>query len=120
MQAGVETFLVLRHLYKPSETTRKSILNGGGLMNAFGKGFVIASAVATLIASGSLAAKADEKAGGEVSCAGINSCKGHGNCAGEGHSCSGKNACKGQGWVKVKSEKECTDQGGKVVKPKES
>jgi hypothetical protein len=89
-------------------------------MNAFGKGFVVASAVATLLASGNLTARADEKAGGEVSCAGINSCKGHGSCAGEGHSCAGKNACKGQGWVKVKSEKECTDQGGKVVKPEQS
>lgn len=85
-------------------------------MNAFGKGFVVASAVATLIASGRLSAKADEKAGGEVVCDGINSCKGHGTCAGEGHSCAGKNSCKGQGHTKVKSEKECTDQGGKVVK----
>ena len=89
-------------------------------MNAFGRGFVIASAVATLIASGSLAAKAAEKAGGEVSCAGINSCKGQSSCAGEGHSCAGKNACKGQGWVKAKSAKECTDKGGKVIQPKQS
>jgi len=87
-------------------------------MNAFGKGFVIASAVATLVASGALSARAaDEKAGGEVSCAGINSCKGQGSCSGEGHSCAGKNSCKGQGWVKAKSEKECTDKGGKVVQP---
>lgn len=85
-------------------------------MNAFGKGFVIASAVATLIGSGSLTAKADEKAGGDVVCAGINACKGQGSCAGEGHSCAGKNSCKGQGHTNVKSEKECTDKGGKVVK----
>jgi uncharacterized membrane protein len=113
---NVKLFPMGKHLYKRSETTRKLTLNGGRLMNAFGKGFVVASAVATLLASGSLTAKADEKAGGEVACAGINSCKGQGSCAGEGHSCAGKNACKGQGWVKVKSEKDCTDQGGKVVK----
>ena len=86
-------------------------------MNAFGKGMMIASAVATLIASGSLVARAADKAGGdEVQCAGINACKGQGSCSGAGHSCSGKNSCKGQGWVKASSEKECTDKGGKVVK----
>ena len=46
-------------------------------MNAFGKGIMIASAVATLVASGSLTARAADKAGGDkVHCSGINSCKG--------------------------------------------
>ena len=85
-------------------------------MNSFGKGILIASAVATLITSGSLVAQAADKAGGDkVRCAGINECKGHGSCAGEGHSCSGKNSCKGQGWVET-SAAECTQKGGKVVK----
>jgi len=84
-------------------------------MNSFGKGILIASAVATLITSGSLVAQAADKAGGDkVRCAGINECKGHGSCSGEGHSCSGKNSCKGQGWVET-SAAECSQKGGKVV-----
>lgn len=87
-------------------------------MNSFGKGVLIASAVATLIASGSLVARAEDKAGGDkVRCTGINECKGHGSCAGDGHSCSGKNSCKGQGWVET-SAAECTQKGGKVVEAK--
>ncbi len=84
-------------------------------MNTFGKGIMIASAVATLVASGSLAARAADKAGGDtVKCAGINSCKGTGACGGGGHGCKGQNSCKGQGWVEA-SAKECADKGGKVV-----
>ncbi len=85
-------------------------------MNSFGKGILIASAVATLITSGSLVAQAADKAGGEkVRCAGINECKGHGSCASAEHSCAGKNSCKGQGWVEA-SAAECSQKGGKVVK----
>ncbi len=85
-------------------------------MNSFGKGILIASAVATLITSGSLVAQAADKAGGEkVRCAGINECKGHGSCASAEHSCAGKNSCKGQGWVET-STAECSQKGGKVVK----
>ena len=85
-------------------------------MNAFGKGIMIASAVATLIASGSLAARAADKAGGDkVHCSGINSCKGQGSCSGGGHGCKGQNSCKGQGWVET-SAKDCADKGGKVEK----
>ena len=85
-------------------------------MNAVGRGVLIASAVAGLIASGNLVAWAGDKAGGEhVRCAGINECKGHGACAGGGHECKSQNACKGQGWVEASSAKECTDKGGKVV-----
>jgi len=85
-------------------------------MNSFGKGILIASAVATLITSGSLVAQAADKAGGEkVRCAGINECKGHGSCASAEHSCAGKNSCKGQGWVET-STAECSQKSGKVVK----
>jgi hypothetical protein len=85
-------------------------------MNSFGKGILIASAVATLITSGSLVAQAADKAGGEkVRCAGINECKGHGSCDSAEHFCAGKNSCKGQGWVEA-SAAECSQKGGKVVK----
>jgi uncharacterized membrane protein len=87
-------------------------------MNSFGKGVLLASAVATLIASGNLVARAEDKAGGEkVRCSGINECKGHGSCGGAGNTCSGKNACKGQGWVETSAE-ECAQKGGKVVESK--
>ena len=87
-------------------------------MNGFGKGVMIASAVATLIASGSLVAQAADKAGGdEVKCAGINECKGQSLCAGASNACNGQNACKGKGWVET-SAKECADKGGKVVEEK--
>jgi len=36
------------------------------------------------------------------------------------HACAGKNECKGKGWVKVKSEEECTKKGGNVVKEEKS
>jgi uncharacterized membrane protein len=101
---------------------RKMVLTqnilGGVRMNAFGKGIMIASAVATLIASGSLVAQADDKAGGDkVRCAGINECKGHGSCAGAGNTCKSQNSCKGQGWVETTAA-ECTQKGGKVVEEK--
>lgn len=86
-------------------------------------GFLVASAVAGLFATGCATSGASAPAAtaskdaqtASVNCAGINSCKGSGSCAGAGNSCKGQNACKGQGWVTTASEKECTDQGGKVV-----
>ncbi len=88
-------------------------------MNTFGKGVMIASAVAGLIVGGSLVARATDKAGSEpVHCAGINECKGHGACAGAGNSCKGQNACKGQGWVQTSAE-ECQAKGGKIVEAKQ-
>ena len=78
-------------------------------------GFVIAGAAASLILTGAVNARADEKSGGDVYCSGINACKGQGACAGNGHSCAGQNGCKGTGVTKSSSEKECTAKGGKVV-----
>jgi len=85
-------------------------------MNA--KGFLIATAAATLLLSGALTARAGEKAGGDqVICNGINACKGQGSCAGAGHSCAGKNACKGEGHTKTTAA-DCTAKGGKIVDAK--
>jgi uncharacterized membrane protein len=82
------------------------------------KGFLIATAAATLFLSGAVPARADQKAGGDqVICDGINACKGQGSCAGAGHSCAGKNACKGQGHSKT-SAADCTAKGGKIVDAK--
>ena len=85
-------------------------------------GFAVAAAVVGMLAAGhQFAGDAGKKdSGGTVKCAGINSCKGHGACASAdgSHACAGKNECKGKGWVKVKTEKECTDKGGKIVTAK--
>jgi hypothetical protein len=49
-------------------------------MNAFEKGIIVASAVASLMASGTLMAHTAEESGGDgVHDAGINSCKGTGS-----------------------------------------
>jgi uncharacterized membrane protein len=85
------------------------------------KGALIASAVCAMFATAAHAgdkAAGHDKAGGDVKCAGINSCKGTGSCAGGGHGCGGQNGCKGQGWTPTKTEKECTDKGGKIVTAK--
>lgn len=82
------------------------------------KSLLIATAAAALFLSGTVTARADEKAGGDqVVCDGINACKGQGSCAGGGHACAGKNACKGQGHTKT-SAADCTAKGGKVVEQK--
>ena len=82
-------------------------------------GFVVAAAVVGMLAAGhQFAGDAKKDAGKSVKCSGVNACKGHGECgAADGsHACAGKNECKGKGWVKVKSEEECTKKGGTVVK----
>jgi uncharacterized membrane protein len=84
------------------------------------KGAVIAAAVGSLFASGAAQAKEKEKKASSsvVKCAGINECKGHGSCASASNACKGQNGCKGQGTTEVKSEKDCTDKGGKIVASK--
>ena len=85
------------------------------------KAALIASAVCAMFSTRAVNAaegKATKDTGKEIKCAGINECKGKGACAGAGHSCAGKNDCKGQSWVKVSTEKECTDKGGKLVATK--
>ncbi len=83
-------------------------------MHSISKGMLIAGAAASLLLSGSVTARADEKMGGDIYCSGINSCKGQGACAGGGHACAGKNSCKGTGLVKA-TKADCDAKGGKVV-----
>ena len=81
------------------------------------KNAFIASAVASMFLSGAAMAKgkAHKKTAEVVKCAGVNECKGHGACSGADNSCKSKNECKGKGWEEAKSEKACTDKGGKVL-----
>jgi len=89
-------------------------------MNHSMKGFVIASAVASLFASAAhagdkAAPKKETKVAAKVRCEGINACKGKGECgSASGNSCAGTNECKGKGWVQV-PEQECKAKGGKVL-----
>lgn len=79
-------------------------------------GLALAATAAALFAAGSMTtiAQAADEAG--VHCTGVNSCKGSSECKSANSSCKGQNSCKGQGWVSKKSDKECTDAGGKVAK----
>jgi len=83
-------------------------------MNSISKGVLVASAAASLLLSGAVTARADEKTGGDVYCSGINSCKGQGACAGAGHGCGGKNSCKGQGVIKS-TKAECEAKHGTIA-----
>jgi uncharacterized membrane protein len=85
-------------------------------MNRVSKGILIATAAATLFASGAVKARAEDKGGGDdkVKCTGINECKGKGACAGAGGSCAGQNACKGKGMVVV-PKAECEQKHGKII-----
>ncbi len=81
------------------------------------KGMLIATAAAVLFLSGTVTAKAEEKAAGDkVKCSGVNECKGHGSCAGGsgGNGCAGQNSCKGKGVVSTTKD-DCVKKGGKVV-----
>jgi uncharacterized membrane protein len=85
---------------------------GGKKMNA--KSLLIAGAVATLLVTGAVNARADQSAGADqVKCVGVNSCKGQSSCKSAQNDCKGKNGCKGQGFVPM-SAQECKDKGGTV------
>lgn len=84
-------------------------------MNRVNKGVLIAAAAATLLASGAVQARAEEKQGDDkIKCSGINECKGKSACNTASSSCAGQNACKGKGWVMV-PKAECEKKGGKVI-----
>lgn len=83
---------------------------------------LLASAVAGLLAAGSMRAMAagtPGASGEQVKCYGANKCKGQGACGGPGHSCAGKNACKGQGFVETDSKEACLKlEGGRLTPQK--
>jgi hypothetical protein len=82
-------------------------------MHPISKGFMIATAVATMAIGGSLQAMAQDKAqSAPVKCAGLNACKGQGSCKSAGNDCKGKNACKGTSYVETKTEADCNQRGG--------
>ena len=88
-------------------------------MSVENTGVTIAMLVASLfVASGVDAADEHGDHGAGVKCAGINSCKGTSACSTADNACKGQNACKGKGWLEVKSEKECKEKGGTVLKNK--
>ncbi len=80
------------------------------------KNAVLATAVASLFASGTATAqgKADRKTSNQVKCEGINECKGHGACKSASNACKGQNGCKGQGMTET-TVKSCKDKGGKIA-----
>ncbi len=82
------------------------------------KGKLMAAAVAGLFSTAMplIAHAGDAKDEAKIKCEGGNSCKGKGGCKSASNDCAGKNGCKGKGYVMTKTEKECTDAGGKVAK----
>ncbi|MFN7951618.1 MAG: hypothetical protein U0610_07815 [bacterium] len=81
------------------------------------QGALIATAVASLFASGTALAAGEPAASAKVKCLGINACKGQSLCSAPGlsHSCAGHNECKGKGWIYAASADECTGKGGRLV-----
>jgi uncharacterized membrane protein len=82
------------------------------------KAVLVASAVAGMLAAGTLAPAAAAE-GEKVRCYGINKCKGTGACGGKGHSCAGQNACKGQGYLELDKETCLKIEGGRLTPEKE-
>jgi len=79
----------------------------------------IASAVASLFATGCGQQMNTQDANTIVKCQGINQCAGQSACQGslpDGgmHACAGMNACQGQGWIEV-TKQECSDKGGTLI-----
>lgn len=85
-------------------------------MNKKQLGFVVATAVASLVLTGNaMAEQTAAPQAAKVKCSGINECKGKGACSGATNGCAGKNECKGKGWVET-TPADCTTKGGKVEK----
>lgn len=82
------------------------------------KGALIASAVASLIATAGCNSDSDKEGAGtqaeQIRCLGGNECAGMSECAGgpAGGECAGLNECMGQGWVYADSAEECEQKGG--------
>ncbi len=83
-------------------------------MNRRQLGLAAATAAFALLAAGApiLASAGND---GAVKCAGVNECKGHSECKTATSECKGLNGCKAEGWVTMRSAKECVAAGGKVI-----
>ena len=79
------------------------------------KGLLLAAAVGALFSMTSFAAHSNTNEA-KITCAGANACKGQSACKSASNACKGQNSCKGNGIIMTKTEKECTDMGGKVQK----
>lgn len=75
---------------------------------------MLATAAASLFASGMTMAAEGATAEAKVHCGGVNSCKGSSDCKTAHNSCKGMNSCKGQGFLAL-PKAECDAKGGKVV-----
>ena len=75
---------------------------------------MLATAAASLFASGMTLAADAPTAEAKVHCGGVNSCKGTSDCKTAHNACKGQNSCKGQGF-KALTKAECDAKGGKVV-----
>ena len=75
---------------------------------------LLATAAASMFASG--ITYAGDMSGGEakVHCGGVNACKGTSDCKTATNACKGQNSCKGHGF-KVMTKAECDAAGGKVI-----
>jgi len=82
-------------------------------MNSISKGCSFAGAAASLVLSGSVGARADEKMGGDVFCSGINAAKARPR-ARRRPRVRGKNSCKEPAITKS-TQADCQAKGGKVV-----
>lgn len=78
---------------------------------------LLATMIGTMFSASSFADSATTNTNeASVKCTGVNACKGNSACKTATNACKGQNSCKGQGIVMTQTEKECTDQGGKVEK----
>lgn len=79
------------------------------------KGFILATAAASLFASAGFAtAHEGEGSAAKIHCEGVNACAGKSDCKGE-NGCKGKNGCKGQGFLEMTKE-ECDAAKAKMEK----
>jgi hypothetical protein len=114
LKAAKQESVLERNAVRAAKTLRAGLTFPEELMSM--KNAVLATAVASLFASGAAFAKGktDKKASSQVMCEGINECKGHGACKSASNACKGQNGCKGQGQTET-TAKDCKDKGGKVA-----
>ncbi len=75
---------------------------------------MLATAAASLFASGMTLAADMPTSEAKVHCGGVNSCKGTSDCKTATNACKGQNSCKGHGF-KAMTKAECDAAGGTVI-----